>query len=264
MKKIFMLITILILACNVYAKNNPWEQKLPFKEATINYNISGSESGTQILYVKDYGNSTSKYKKTSVKMFGMTQPAKETLDIVTPEWVYSVDLTERKASKSVNPIKYMIEEYNKLSGSDKKKAMKNAEKMGVGIIQDLNGEVKKGAANILGYKCDMATVLGATVYTISDSNVELKSSANIMGISMNMVATQINKGGVPSDKFKVPSGIEVTYSEEADRYARQQAKSTIDMLVNGNSSGSAKNKNGEQPSENDIKNIMNMFGGQPQ
>ena len=33
----------------------PWEMKLPFKEATIHYALSGSQQGQETLYIKDAG-----------------------------------------------------------------------------------------------------------------------------------------------------------------------------------------------------------------
>ena len=42
----------------------PWEMKLPFKEATIHYELTGSEQGKETLYIKDYGKLRAKHHQS--------------------------------------------------------------------------------------------------------------------------------------------------------------------------------------------------------
>jgi hypothetical protein len=58
MKKRRLLVVPLVLFCFVavaFAGDLPWEMKLPFKQATIRYELKGSQQGTETLYVKEFG-----------------------------------------------------------------------------------------------------------------------------------------------------------------------------------------------------------------
>ncbi|MEA1988645.1 MAG: hypothetical protein U9N57_05475 [Pseudomonadota bacterium] len=102
MKTLIFLFTILFSSTSI-AIDNPWDIKLPFKEATIHFEVKGSMSGTKVLYIKDYGRISAEYSDTSMTMFGMKQQHKE-VEITTPDWVYSVDLVHNKSSKKTNPM----------------------------------------------------------------------------------------------------------------------------------------------------------------
>lgn len=227
-KGLFVLLAVILLI-PVGALANPWEKKLPFKEATINYELSGMETGQEVLYVKEHGKRTAEYRTTSTSMFGMTMKNK-TVEITTPDWVYSFDLQERSGTRSINPQKLMIEEFDKLSAADKKKVEKNAQEMGMTMMQGMQGSVEQKAQEILGYPCDRATMLGVTVYSIHGTSVPLLTESNMMGISIKSAATSISEGGVDEQYFQFPEGIEPQSDPEADRMAGVMAEQTIAML----------------------------------
>ncbi len=268
MKKLVLLVVMLLaLAVSAHAKKNPWDQNMPIKEGAVFYSISGTEKGTKELYIRDYGRYTAIYEKTAMKVMGTTHN-RNTITIADPDWVYSIDLVEGTAVKTINPVKCMIEEFNKLSSSDKKKAMANAEKMGLAAMKDMNGKVTKNAATILGFKCDKAEMMGVTTYIASGSGLELKSTANLMGVKSETTATKVDKGSVSSDKFKVPSKYKVTYDKRTDQMIRDNAKMSVAMLVSGETPTAGftapKSQDGGQqmPSEAEMKKMMKMFGGQ--
>lgn len=221
---------VLTFTFSATAGQTPWDQKLPFKKATINYTISGMENGTETLYIRNYGKETAFYRNTTTKIMFMTTQS-NSIVITTPDWVYSIDMEQRSGSKSVNPQKYVTEEYNKLSRADKKKLNANAEKLGMSAMSGMQGDIEKKAVKILGYLCDRMTVMGSTIYTISGTGIPLKTETNMAGMSFNSVATEINKGSVPHDKFSPPSGIHIEYDPQADQMARSMASQTIAMLL---------------------------------
>ena len=155
-------VALLLPGAAVAAKKAPWEVELPFKAATINYEISGMETGQEVLYIRQHGKETARYRSTTTSMLGMSLKS-QTVEIMTPDWVYSFDLQEGTGSKSINPEKLMIEEYNKLSASEKKKVRENGEKMGASAMSGMQGSVEENAKEILGYSCDRATIMGTTV-----------------------------------------------------------------------------------------------------
>ena len=60
---LFSGILVLLSTTPVFAKNDPWELKLPFEKAVIHYEISGSQTGTETLYIRDFGNERVKITK---------------------------------------------------------------------------------------------------------------------------------------------------------------------------------------------------------
>lgn len=234
MKRLFLLLIVLLFAFanSAFALDNPWEQKLPFENATIKYQLGGTMAGTKTIYVDDYGKKTAEYSETTMKMFGMTQQQKEII-ITTPDWVYTVDVMENFGSKQANPQKYMLEEFNNLSKSDQKKVLKNVDAMGVSTIEGMNGKLEKNVTTIMGYACDKVSIMGTTAYTISNSELPLKIEGNTMGIQVSQMVTSIRKGNAPYSKFNLPAGIDFEHNQAADQMMQTQAKSVMQNLLAG-------------------------------
>jgi len=232
MKKILSLLFVLLFATSAWAVDNPWDQKLPFKSAMIEYKLSGTMTGEKIIYVKDHGRTTAEYNNTAVKMFGMLQEQKEII-ITTPDWEYTIDPMEKTGTKQANFNKYLIQEFNGLSKSEQKKVVKNIEKMGVATVNGMEGSIQKKALKILGYTCDKVTISGISSYTITGTDLPLKITGNMMGIKINQVATGVTKEDVPSARFKLPAEIEFEHDVQADQMMQEQAKNIIGSLLKG-------------------------------
>ncbi len=260
----------------------PWERKLPFDSATIEYRISGMQSGTRTTYVKEHGKYEASYENLAMHIMGMTQKM-ESVEITTPDWIYNIDLVERSGTKSVNPRKYMMEEYRRLSDADKKKLLKNVEKTGAAIMSGMNGQVQHKAARIMGYSCDVISMQGIKVYAIAGTDFPLKTESNLMGMKHVEEAVSIKEGPVPDEKFQPPAGIHLETSPEAERMAREQARMMIQSLVQGRPVAGVTQQGGmapgaapaaapppapqgggaQQPDMNQfIKQLQGMMGGQ--
>ncbi len=232
MRKKLGVIAALVLLSPVVViagSSNPWEQKLPFKEATIQYTISGMETGSETLYVRDYGRESATYHKGKSTMMGMTT-VNDTVEIESPDWVYSFDLTARTGTKSVNPQKYMVEEYKRLSAAEQKQVEENIKKMGQPMGEVMGGKVEPKAAKILGYECDRVQMMGTTVYSIHETGIPLKIDSAMMGMAMKQEATKVDTGSVSSKYFEPPQGIEPVTDPEGDAMARTMAQQTIATL----------------------------------
>jgi hypothetical protein len=228
----FLGVTSLLLSLSLFASsNNPFEQRAPFQSATIHYSIGGSSEGDATLYVKEYGKYLAERETSKMSMFGFSKE-EDKLTITTPEWVYNIDMLEKTGTKTTNMEKYLKQEYENLSSSDKKKVQKNAKKFGTNMAQTLGGDVKFNAAMIHGYSCDKATMMGMTSYSIHNTAILLKMEGSTLGMEIKKEATKIDNGSVSSSHFKIPEGISVTYDAQADAMMKQQAKSIIEMLLN--------------------------------
>jgi len=276
MKFLIFLFTILFSSTSI-AIDNPWDIKLPFKEATIHFDVKGSMSGTKVLYIKDYGRISAEYSDTSMTMFGMKQEHKE-VEITTPDWVYSIDLIHNKGSKQTNPMKFFIKEFNQLSKSDQKKVAVNAEKFGINSVQGMGGKVTKNATKILGFNCDKTDVMGTVVYSIVGTGLPLKVESNMMSMQHNETAIRFEKDAGPASKYTPPKNIALKYDRYADQMMQQQAKNMMQNLLN-DKAPAARNGSGpmgsqppaNQPQDNpnqmspeqqqQLQQMMKMFGG---
>ncbi len=254
MKKVLIvLILSVFLTKMAWCAENPWTQKLPIKEGVFSYAISGTMEGKQEVYVKDYGLTIAAYRNETTKMFGMSNTSSE-LILTTPDWVYTVDLSDGTGTKQVNPKKIITEEFEKYSSSDQKKIIKNSEEMGITMVGGISGSVEKKATKRLGYLCDKVITMGLNAYTLAGTDFPMEISANIMGISIKEEVVNIDKGRVGGDRFKLPANAKVTHYPSADQIARDNIAMMFQSLVNGQ-----RPVNPEEKDMADMKNEINAF-----
>ncbi len=230
-KKIFVLLIFMLVPMLVHAGDKtPWDEKLPFKHATITYALSGLQKGTEIRYMTDNGMKTATYTSSSMKVMGITQKT-ETIKFEDPDWIFHYDLEEGVGSKQTNPKKYMIEEYNKLSKKEKEQVLKNSKDTSPGsLLGGLKAKVEKNATKILGFSCDKASMMGTVVYSIHDTTVPLLTESNMMGVKMRIEAIGIDRGKPAGKFFEHPKGITAVYDPEADELSRAMAAQVIEIL----------------------------------
>ena len=248
MKKFLSLCIVLLFATSAGAVENPWDVKLPFKSAMVEYELTGTMTGEKTIYVKDYGQTRAEHNNTTMKMFGMTQQQKEVI-ITTKDWEYTIDLMEKTGSKQANMNKYLTQEFNKLSKSDQEKVVKNVEKFGVATVDGMEGTVEKKAVKILGYTCDKVSMTGVVVYTITGTDLPLKTTGDIMGIKINQVASKVVKGNVHPSKFALPTNIEFEHDVQTDLLMAEQAKTIIQSLLEGRVATHTNQAPGQMPDE---------------
>lgn len=224
-----LLLLVLAVPLLAGADENPWQKKLPFKEAVITYELSGLENGEEVLYIRDWGRQTARHRTTWTTVLGIRQVSRS-LEIITPEWLYAFDLQEETGTKSINPQKLMLDEYQKLSAADRQKVAENAQKTATVFTGGMQESVEYNAKEILGYLCDRTSGMGTTVYTIHDTPISLYSESNIMGISLKSVAISVNKQSVDEQFFQFPEHIVPQPDPEADRMAAIIAEQTIAAL----------------------------------
>lgn len=229
LNRIIIFVVVLLIPHYSAAGDIPWDLKLPFKEAVVTYELSGMASGQEKLYIKDYGKRTARYRTTSTTVLGMTQTA-STVEIVTPEWIYTFDLQEGAGTKSVNPRKLMIEEYRKLSAEERKRVDEHAETTAGAFTGGLQGTIEPNAKAILGYSCDRMTAMGTTVYTIHNSGIALLSESDFMGAKLIYKAIDVDTRETDDSRFSYPDGIVPRPSPEKDQMAAIMARQAIELM----------------------------------
>lgn len=207
----------------------PWEMKLPFKEATIHYALSGSQQGQETLYIKDSGKLRAKYRKATATMMGVTT-SNDTVEFIDPDWIYTYDLVAKTGAKTTNPAKVYQAEYTKLSATEKKNFEKNAKEFGAGMMNQFGGSVSRSSGQVLGYDCEVITVNNgmSTVYQLRGSDLPLRTDVSVMGMQNSTVATKVDTfAGIPATAFTHPAGITAVQDAQAD----EMMTSTIQGMV---------------------------------
>lgn len=229
----FCLTAVLWMICALpgiaVGDENPWAKKLPFESATLHYVLSGTQQGTEDLYIRDFGRETATHRKATTTMMGMKMDT-ATVEIQDSEWKYFYDLNEKTGSKMVNPQKFMVDEYNKLTAAEKKQVQKNAEVMGTSVMKGMNGKMEQKVTKILGYDCDRTTFMGSTVYMLHGAPIPLKSEMDMAGMKMSSVATSLKEGEADDTFFQHPADIEAVHNQESDEMSKTMAVQVISML----------------------------------
>jgi len=220
-----------LLGSLAFGGDLPWEMRLPFKEATIHYELKGSGKGVETLYLGDYGKVRAKHHKASATIMGMKSKT-ETLELTDPDWVITYNLSEKTGEKITNPQKLYRNEYNKYNAEEKKIFEKNSKELGQSMVGNLGGSVKQSSAKILGYDCDVTTVGGmSTVYLLHGTDIPLKSEVAMMGMASTNIATTVDtSGAVPDSAFVPPVGIRVELNQETEAMMAETIQSIMDTL----------------------------------
>lgn len=224
-------VVLILLGSLAFGGDLPWEMRLPFKEATIHYELKGSEKGVETLYIRDYGRVRAEHHKASATIMGMTRNT-ETLELTDPDWVTTYNLSEKSGEKITNPQKLYRNAYSKFNPEEKKNFEKNSKELGHGMSANFGGSVTQSSAKILGYDCDVTTVGGmSTVYLLRGTDIPLKSEVAVMGMTSTSIATKVDiSGAVPDSAFMPPVGISAQLNQETETMMADTINNVMDTM----------------------------------
>lgn len=226
-----LLSVISLSAPPLLAAELPWQIKLPFKEATIQYELKGAEQGTETLYLKDHGKLRAKHHKATATVLGQSTIS-DTIELIDPDWVTIYNLADKTGSRLTNPSKLYMIEYAKLTGPEKANVEKNAMQMGAAMMGQLGGSVKPCSEKLLGHDCDVTSVAGiSTTYLLRGSDIPLRSEVSILGMKNSVNATRIDTTSpVPASAFTPPAGLSVQMDRERESVMAQSVRQMMDTL----------------------------------
>ena len=176
-------------------------KRYDIESGTIDYTLSGFTTGKQTIYFDRWGLREVTYTESETKMMGIRSKT-NTMTLTDGEWVYNIDLDTKKGTRSKNMNYDEIEQYGK-DGSKEltENTMKNM------------GGIKTGTDEMLGKMCDVWEIKKMSTKTWLWKGITLKSSTNMAGMTMDMIATKIDdKSRVTAAKFKIPKDVKVTDS----------------------------------------------------
>ncbi len=176
-------------------------KRYPFKSAIIELQYGGSSSGTQFIYIDDYGMREAKIDSFMTEMFGMQAP---THKIQIQDWdsTFSADLVKRSGMSGLNPLTANERKQLSLAGEEIAKGM----------------GMEAGEETVAGKTCKVWSLesLGSRVWLWND--ITLKSEVDLGDVKQQLEAKRIEIDvPVPADKFHLPGGIKIVTPEDMQK-----------------------------------------------
>ncbi len=175
-------------------------KRYPFRSAIIELRYGGSASGTQMIYIDDFGQKETSVDSLTMKMMGMELPNYK-MQIKKGDSLYQIDFVRGAATRGVSHV----------SASDEKDATAFGEKMASGM------GMKKGTAreNVAGQPCDVWTSEQMGTKSWVWNNIILKSESKIGDDKILLEAMSVHLDvPVPSSHFDAPQDVHYTTTEE--------------------------------------------------
>jgi hypothetical protein len=177
-------------------------KKYSFKSAIVELKYSGDCSGTETVYIDDYGMKEAIVDNYAMKVMG-TEVQTNHIQLNVGEWHYSIDLKKMKATKMKNA---MVERMKNMSGEERKKW----QGMGEEVLKGMNGK-EVGEETVAGKPCKVLSMESVGTKVWIWEGMTLKRHVKIMGVNQELEAVNLQLDvPVPADKFEVPSGVQVT------------------------------------------------------
>lgn len=171
-------------------------RRYDIKEATVNYDVSGTISGTEKLSIRNYGLQEARETHTSITIAGFTQNT-DSLVLTDGVEITNIDLNTLTATTIQNPL------YDEIL----KHSQKDLQEVGEEFMKNMNAK-KIGTETIAGKDCDIWTVSDLASEVCVWKGIPLRSSSNVGGITHLQVATSISES-VDNDAFTMPDGVTV-------------------------------------------------------
>jgi hypothetical protein len=170
---------------------------LPFNTATIKYEISGSLSGEETLYIR-------KDQTASHKYVTQNDAEESTLELSLGSEKYLANLIKMTAIKVKN------EEYDKLVKMSKEEQLKQNIRYALGLKDSDEVPAPSGTKKVAGETCDVYVIENVGTACLWNGLV-LEKKISILGVENNKkaVSIEIDKE-IPKDRFELPAGVIVT------------------------------------------------------
>lgn len=227
----FFFLSLALSATALADEGLPWERRAPFREGAIHYEVSGTQQGTEILYIKEFGRLRVKQSQSTMEVLGRTVSTR-TREVTTPEWITRYNLSDNWGEKNTNPARLYQQEYEQLSAGEKKVFAANAGKIGPSLFENAGSIVQSRSTAILGFTCDQVSFGGfSSSCLLHDTDIPLQAEARVMGVINQLKAVRIDlTSPVPDELFAAPAGIQAPVNEEAEAMLRKAIHQAVQIL----------------------------------
>jgi hypothetical protein len=172
------------------------QKRYGIKSGVIEYVLTGSQEGTKTLYFDSWGMRQAEYTRSIFTIKGYTKPI-NMVSIIDGEFQYNINMDQNSGTRTRNPILRTMEQL---------KDQKSFNEFGEQMLLNM-GANKIGSEDFLGKSCDVYEMKSTGTKLWVWEWLTLKSVTQSRGIEINVTATRISEGSVPTEKFKVPEKV---------------------------------------------------------
>jgi len=191
-----LLFAICMLAATSLSAQTKKGKLYPFKTAVIEYTYEGNTTGTQNLFIENYGWLQCKIEQTASKAFGQKSETNKA-EITKDFDIYSWDLKTNEGVKLRNTLAQDLMNDPNF----------DPEEFGKKTMEQLGFE-KKGTETINGKLCEIWKGLAGSSTIWMWNSLAMKSEIKMLGTKTIWTATVIKiDEGVPAGKFNIPSDV---------------------------------------------------------
>lgn len=205
------LLLILAISLNAQVTKNTYG----FKSGHVEYELTGNTTGTKSLWWDDYGakSRTETNSVTVIKMFGIKNETKtNTVSVINGDNYWFANLDDKTGQEGSLSSMLGYTEIDEMTEAEK-------EQFANQIIDSLGGE-KLGTEKVLGYDCDVISMLGTKGWNCK--GVPLKIEVDAMGLVANEIAITFDKNiNVSAIKFEKTPGITYSNGDEEMKMMQQ-------------------------------------------
>ena len=216
---LLFLLSFIFLSQTLIAKENIFNKGVDFKEGVVHYKVSGSESGSKTLYIREFGKTRVLYTNTKSNFLRKNKII-DNMTLITPKWTYEIDLKNNSTTKLPN-LKYLLfKKFQTLSNKEKQK-----------IKTNLKNRVKQTGQKIAGYNYTLEVQDGVTTYKAQDYDFILKTKADILGFHTKSVVTHIEKKPLDFKIFTLPENLKIISTSNEEKTLHKKADKIIKQLL---------------------------------
>lgn len=177
------------------------------KSAVIEYALSGIQTGTETVYIDDYGKREARYTQADMNVMGQTMKSNR-LTLLDEDWIYAIDLDKKSGAKIKNPMFESL----RASAPDG-----DYSQVSLDLMQKMGGQ-KIGTEEIAGKTCDVWEMKDMETKSWLWNVIPLKTESKMGELQMSTVATKVDEGvPVADEKFKIPADVQITSGENLDQ-----------------------------------------------
>ena len=226
-RAIMIKIALIFGLCLSLYGQNPFIQKLPFKEAILVYKVSGNQKGFETLYVKDYGKQRVLYKDLK-NSFLSKKKKTNSYTIMTPRYTYFLD--QNQSAKKVPNLKYLLYiRYKELPKNEQKQVLKNLKLISNLPITTKNFKISKNYDKINNIPCDLLIQNGKKNCYAYDGELLLSSKVKFLGFNKNKLLYNLYQTKVDPNLFRLDD-LNITFDKQKSVKLYELSKTIINIL----------------------------------
>jgi len=208
---LFLWLALAMACCCARPAHGDEMRKYLIKSGVVEYKLSGTQTGSMILSFDRWGLREARETKSETRV-GNIAIKNHNLVLLDGDWTYTIDLEKKTGTKMPTPQLPQIRERMEREGKD-------LAEVGREMLVQMGGK-KVGEEKFLGKPCEVWEVKAAGTRMWVWQGVPLKTTAGLLGQTVNTVAVRVEENPTLSDdRFTPPSGVTIA-----------EGKSPLDLL----------------------------------